>query len=395
MDQGEIRAGLTAEIRVWDAGVRVFHWLLAGAVLGAAYTGFFEKRLALGFHLMLGIGVVALLGFRLVWGFLGGTFARFASFLYPPRVVARHVRGLGEPKPERHLGHNPLGALMVFALLAVLAAIAASGTVALGGVLKQGPLAAFTSYATGRTVLLIHGGLAILLVVMVLAHLGGVVFESRRHGENLARAMVTGRKRLLPSEEAGLDRVSHDGTPGLAHWRAPARARPFAAAAILGVGFLVGAAGVMRLAARPGFGVPPAHVDKTYAADCSSCHMAYPPELLPASSWAAIMADLTNHFGEDASLGRRDTAAIAAYLKANAAGRWDTLPAHLFRVVDPAKPMMISATPAWRRIHRHIPAAVFKARAVGSPAHCSACHADAASGRFAPQNIHIPERAMP
>ncbi len=379
MDQGGTNAGLVAEIRVWDAGVRAFHWLLAGAVLGAAYTGFFEKRLALGLHLILGIAVLLLLGFRLVWGFLGGTYARFSSFLHPPEVVAEHVRALRDPEPARHLGHNPLGALMVWALLAVLAAIAASGAIALGGMLKQGPFALFLAYSTGRFLLHLHLALAILLVAMVLAHLGGVVFESRRHGESLVRAMLTGRKPALPPAEAA----------------PPARARPFAAAAILGLGFLAGAAGVARLAARPGLGVPPARLDKTYAADCSGCHMAYPPELLPAPSWAAIMANLSNHFGEDASLGRSDTAAIAAYLQANSAGRWDTLPAHLFRVVDPARPGTISATPAWKRIHRRIPAATFRAQLVGSPANCAACHADAASGGFAPQRIHIPEAAKP
>jgi cytochrome b len=378
MDQGAMTTGLAGEVRVWDVGVRAFHWLLAGAVLGAAYTGAFEKRLALRVHLVLGVSVVLLLGFRLVWGFLGGTYARFTSFLPRPQAVLEHVRGLRDPEPERHLGHNPLGALMVFGLICMLAAIAATGAAALGGMLKQGPFAAFLSYTAGHWLLRAHAALALLLVAMVLAHLGGVVFESRRHGENLARAMVTGRKRAFPPA---------DGAP-------PARARPLTTAAILAVGFLVGAAGVEHFAARPGFGVPPVTLNKTYVADCSGCHMAYAPELLPASSWTAIMADLANHFGEDASLGARATAAITAYLRANAAEHWDTLPAHLFRVVDPAKPGMISATPGWRRMHRRIPHSVFGAQPVGSPANCGACHADATSGRFAPQKIHIPEAAI-
>ena len=258
MDQGATTTGLAGEVRVWDVGVRAFHWLLAGAVLGAAYTGAFEKRLALRVHLVLGVSVVLLLGFRLVWGFFGGTYARFGNFFPRRQALLDHVRGLRDPQPERHLGHNPLGALMVFGLICMLAVIAATGAGALGGMLKQGPFASFLSYTGGHWLLRAHAALALILVAMVLAHLGGVVFESRRHGENLARAMVTGRKRVYPPAESA----------------PPAQARPLAASAILVVGFLVGAAGVEHLAARPGFGVPPTKLDKTYSADCSGCHMA-------------------------------------------------------------------------------------------------------------------------
>ena len=374
MDQGASPARVTLDTPVWDRGVRAFHWLLAAAVAGGAYTGFFDKRLALRLHLILGVAVMVLVAFRLVWGFLGGSYARFASFVPSPRALIEHLRRLGDPHPARHLGHNPLGALMVLGLLCVLAAIAATGTVALGGFLKQGPLAPFTSFATGQLLLQVHKALAILLVAMVVAHLAGVAFESWRQHENLVGAMLTGRKRVLPPAEQA----------------APVRPHPRAAAAVLAATVAAGGAGVALLAARPGLGVPPARLDPTYVADCGACHMAYPPELLPAPSWSAIMADLSHHFGEDASLGPRDTAAIAAWLRANAATRWDTLPAHLFRTVDPAKPTLITATPAWRRLHRAIPAAVFRQQPVVSAANCGACHRDAASGRFAPQQIVLP-----
>jgi len=373
------RTGRAGSVRVWDAAVRGFHWLLAGSVLGAAYTGFFMKRLALQTHLLLGIAVALLVLFRLVWGLCGPTYARFASFAHPPRALGAHLRALAAGRGDRHLGHNPLGALMVFALLLVLAALVFTGAGALGGVLKQGPLAAFMSYAAGRGVLLVHGGLTILLLAMIALHLGGVAFESRRSGENLVRAMVTGDKPVLPA----------------AHRAAPARPRPVLAAAALAAGGLLGGAMVAALSALPARGMPPARLDRHYVNNCDSCHMAYPPSLASAATWRGIMTNLTHHFGEDASLGRRATARITAYLTANSTGHWDSLPAHLLRAANPADPLRITATAGWRRMHRHIAVAVFRAKAVRSRAACSACHADAKTGRFAPQNIHIPQTAMP
>ncbi|MDA8049814.1 MAG: cytochrome b/b6 domain-containing protein [Rhodospirillales bacterium] len=385
MEGDTVEVGQAQEVKVWDPALRLFHWLLAGSVFGAALTGFLERRLQLGLHLAFGTSIGALLLFRLIWGFFGPTYARFASFLHPPGAVIEHLRELRHPRPVQHLGHNPLGALMVFGLFTVLAALVGTGLVVLGGMLAEGPVASFTSYAVGRPLLFVHGGLAVLLVLMIAGHLGGVAFESRR-GEHLVRAMISGAKRVGPRTR----------------WAQPAQARPFAAAAVLVAGLFVSAAGIAALSALPDPRVPPVpasrktHAAKAYARECSACHMAYPPELLPARSWAAIMGGLSHHFGEDASLGsRRETAAISAYLIANAAAHWDTLPAHLFRVVDPAQPLLISATPAWRRLHRHIPPAVFHSKAVGSPAACDACHRDAATGLFAPQNIHIPKKAMP
>jgi hypothetical protein len=103
----------------------------------------------------------------------------------------------------------PLARPMVFALLGVLALIVVTGVVALGGVLKQGPMGSFISFAVGDLMLGLHNFLSGLLVVMVVAHLTGVLFESRREGENLALAMINGRKRREPGTVVG-DAVAGD-----------------------------------------------------------------------------------------------------------------------------------------------------------------------------------------
>ncbi len=359
-------------LRVWGAGIRLFHWVLVAAVAGAALTGFVLGRTVLAWHLVAGVAVAVAVLWRIVWGVLGPTYARFAGFAHPPAEVLAHLR-----THRRHVGHNPLGALMVFALLLVLAAIVLTGTLALGGLLKQGPLRAFLSYAGGRQALGIHNALAILLLAMIGAHLAGVALESWRGRENLVRAMLTGDKPALPPFAS---------VP-------PAVARPRTALVVtLAIAGVV-AAGIAGLALLPGRGVPPAIQDAMFAEQCGACHLAFPPSLAPRSTWDAILADLRHHFGADASLSADQASHIRAWLDANAAEHWDTLPSHLLRVPAADGSRRITDTPGWRRMHRHIPHAVFTGTDGTRRSDCATCHADAATGRFAPQRITVPNDA--
>jgi cytochrome b len=366
-------SGAADTVRVWDLAVRLFHWLLVAGVAAAALTGFLGPRTWLRLHLIVGSLIAALLGFRLVWGFLGGSYARFRNFVFSPRATLRHLRALTTGPVPRYLGHNPAGAPMIFAFLAVLAAITASGVVALGSAEKQGPLRAFVGFDAAWWWLGCHQTLAIMLVAMVVAHVGGVWVEGQRTSENLLRPMFTGRK--------------HAGGIAAA---APVSAKPALAAVIVAGGIAAGSAGIALLASLPARGVPPATLDATYALQCGACHLAYPPSLAPAATWRGILADLRHHFGADASLSPDQVAHISAYLAANSAEHWDTLPAHELRRTDPAEPLRITATPFWRRMHSGISAATFASPRVVRKSACDACHRDAASGRFAPQAIDVP-----
>ena len=366
-------------VRVWDSGVRAFHWMLVAAVSVAALTGFVLGRTTLAWHLAAGVAVIVAALWRVIWGMLGPTYARFASFAHRPATVLAHLHELSARSRHRHLGHNPLGAMMVFAFIAVLTAITLTGTLALGGLLKQGPLRAVLSYAAGRQWLGVHNVLAILLLVMIGAHLAGVAFESWRGQENLVAAMLTGDKSLQP----------------LAETVPSARARPRMALAITLGALAAGAVAIAALAELPGRGVPPAALDPMFEEQCGACHLAFPPSLAPISTWNGIMADLQHHFGVDATLSAEQVAHLRAWLDANSAEHWDTLPSHLLRVPAADGSLRITDTPGWRRMHRHIPAAAFAAKPVYRRSNCAACHADAATGRFAPQRIAVPDVAVP
>lgn len=369
----------TVPVRVWDMFLRVFHWSLVAAVATAAVTGFLAGATWIDVHVWAGTVVAGLVAARLAWGVLGSAEARFTGFIVGPRAVVAHVRALGAGTAGRHLGHNPLGALMVLALLATATALAATGAIAYGGVLKAGPAAALTSFATGHAALEVHELLAFTLLGLVGLHLGGVAFESRRSRENLALAMLTGDKPARAGDHA-----------------APARsARPLAAAALsLGV-IGAGAAGLAVMASRPPPGVPAAALDPVYASECAACHVAYHPSLLPAASWDALLDGLDSHFGEDAGLEAATLAGLRGWVLANAAEAYDTKAANRLRTVDPAAPFTITATRFWRRTHAAIPDPVFAAPAVVARGNCEACHADARAGRFYPGNILVPMEARP
>lgn len=372
-----IADGTSSSIKIWDLPTRLFHWLLVAAVAVAGLTGWLLPLNWLNLHLVAGALIAMLVVLRLVWGFTGSAYSRFASFDVRPGAVLAHVRDFRAAQAQREAGHNPLGALMVVALLAMLIAIVVSGTLVLGGAFKQGPFKSLVSFATGWQLRELHELAAYGLLALIAAHIGGVIFESRRTRENLAAAMVSGRKR-----------------GGFAHPLREAAARPALALAVGAVLVGAGAASAYALSARQPAGVPAMTANAAWAKECAACHIAFHPSLLPADSWARMMDDLANHFGEDASLDDAATAEIKDFLTANAAEHWDTLPANRLRRLNPEKPLEITATPFWTRMHDEIDDAIFKAKPVGAKQNCAACHGDAATGMFAPQAIRIPKETI-
>ena len=135
-------------MRVWDLPTRVFHWLLALAVIGLVISGKVGGN-ALVWHMRLGLLVFALLCFRLVWGLVGGRWSRFASFVHAPATVLRYLRGGTRPGEHLDVGHNPLGAGSVLALLGVLLAHVATGMLAADEISTTGPLNKYVANATG------------------------------------------------------------------------------------------------------------------------------------------------------------------------------------------------------------------------------------------------------
>lgn len=193
-------------VRIWDLPTRLFHWLLAVSVIGLIVTAKVGGD-AMNWHFRLGYVVFALLLFRLVWGFVGGRWSRFASFFPTPARLGRYLRG--QARPEDHAGHNPLGAFSVLAMLLVLAAQVGTGLFSDDDIAFAGPLTGLVAGSTVRAASSYHKDVGQLLVIgLVALHLLAIAFYFFAKRKNLVRPMVTGDKTRA---EAGGVTAATDG----------------------------------------------------------------------------------------------------------------------------------------------------------------------------------------
>jgi cytochrome b len=191
-------------VRVWDLPTRLFHWALVACIVGLVVTGYTGGG-AMYWHARLGYAVLALLLFRIVWGFIGGRWSRFVSFLYSPRSVVAYLRGKSDPNKPR-AGHNPLGAFSVYAMLFVLLAQVGTGLVSDDEISFTGPLNSFVTAAQGLAATWFHkeiGQWAI--AALVLMHIAAIVFYLVRKKQNLVKPMVDGDKTMDAEVPASRD----------------------------------------------------------------------------------------------------------------------------------------------------------------------------------------------
>lgn len=168
-----------AQVLVWDAPVRVFHWLMVLSFAGAYLTAESERWRLI--HVTLGYSMGGLVAFRIVWGLIGTRYARFSNFVSGFSAVKRYVQSLMAGRPEHHVGHNPAGAVAIVLLLLSSIAIVATGW----GVYND---------KGGKVIEELHELSSNFMLLIVIIHIAGVVVSSWLHRENLIRAMVTGKK---------------------------------------------------------------------------------------------------------------------------------------------------------------------------------------------------------
>jgi len=192
-------------VRVWDLPTRLFHWVLALAVVGSVVTAKIGGN-ATAWHFRLGYLVLGLLLFRIVWGVVGGHWSRFATFVRGPGTVLRYLRGQARPDEHLDVGHNPLGAGSVIALLTILAVQVSTGLIADDEIASVGPLNRFVDTATGLAATAWHktGGQWIIVGLVVL-HIAAIVFYKVRHDKDLVGPMLRGDKQLAEDAPASAD----------------------------------------------------------------------------------------------------------------------------------------------------------------------------------------------
>lgn len=188
----EMRSSEARRLVIWDLPTRLFHWSLALLVLAAIVTSEDDRDL----HALIGYAVLALVAFRIVWGFVGSQTARFTSFIHGPKAVIAYARGLFSREAEFHLGHNPLGGLVIVAMLGLLLVQGSLGLFSNDDILFEGPLAHLVSGSMQEEATDLHESIGNLIMFVVGIHIAAAFFYLVFKRTDLISPMFTGRRKV-------------------------------------------------------------------------------------------------------------------------------------------------------------------------------------------------------
>lgn len=366
------------KILVWDLPTRLFHWLLALSFVVAWLTSDSDRWLDV--HVLAGYLMSGLIAFRLVWGIAGSRYAKFRAFAFKPGEALAYLRDVLRRDARRYIGHNPAGSWAIYLLLVLGFLAAASGLVVLGGEEQHGPLAGLVGFATGEQFKELHEVMAWLMLAVVGLHLAGVAVESWLHRENLPRAMVTGFKEGQAGE-------------GISSGRKITGVMLLAVAIASAAWYLKGYIGATESDPYLPFAGKQLPDNAVWRAECSSCHLAYHPTLLPARSWERMLREQDKHFGEALGLDEPATQEILAFLTKYSADTRMTETAYKIGKSIPSNvaPLRITESDYWKKKHDEIPDKIWRSKKVGAKSNCGACHRDAESGTFEDAAMRIPQ----
>ena len=194
-------------VLVWDLPTRIFHWIFAASVIGALACALIGGD-AMSWHMRFGYTALTLAAFRLLWGFVGPRYARFASFPPRPFVAFRYLR---DGARQAFTGHNPAGALSVYAILGSVSLQAVTGLFANDDVLWSGPLSALVSNKIVVLATQLHQLNGNLIYLLVLLHLGAIAFHGLVRHEPLIKAMIHGKRERSASQASTCEPDARDG----------------------------------------------------------------------------------------------------------------------------------------------------------------------------------------
>jgi len=374
------------EINVWDLQTRIFHWSLAVFLLCTFFTAdmprifgmkTLDKDAWLSFHIGTGVAAGLLLAFRIFWGVFGPYYSKFSSLHLSPKDLFSYLDSVRKNAKTSYTGHNPGASwnvlcAILFGMLAVV-----SGIVVFGIDERRGVLGFLygTYYPYADSMKLLHLGVSYILLAIIVGHVAGVLIETTRHRSGIILAMFTGKK---PSDET--ERPLSTGVP-LAVISFAWLASPF-----LALIFFTTTLGTNQPTTLT--------IPSTYRKECGSCHMAFPPNALPAKSWQIMMAGLQDHFGDDASIEEPARKEIEDFLVTNSADTSNEEASIKFirSIGKDNPPMRITEIRYWKEKHQSVQQAVYRRETIKSRINCVACHKWAEYGSFEDSDIKIPRK---
>ena len=196
------QASAPVKVRVWDAPVRLFHWLLL-ALVGFSWWSGEQGNEWMEYHQWSGCAILTLVLFRIAWGFVGSDTARFADFFRGPRISYAYFRSVLQRRPRAYLGHNPLGGWMIVSLLLVLLVQAITGLFGNDDDAYEAPLSHWLSHSTSSLITTLHAYNFDLLLGLVGLHVAAVFAHQLLRRDDMIKAMFTGVKTSISGATAG------------------------------------------------------------------------------------------------------------------------------------------------------------------------------------------------
>jgi len=366
------------KVYVWTVPTRIFHALLVLFTLIAFITAEWDDFLTL--HAAFGAAIGVLVIYRVVWGIMGPKYSRFSDFNLTIAALKEYLFSLMNPK-NKYVGHNPAASYAMVGIIVVMLLLVITGLLTYGVQENRG-IFAFLHNSFFRKMEIfeeVHEFLGTILWLLIGAHVGGVLFDRLLHAREGTLTSIFDGHKNMEGESAKLNLAQK-------------------AAAIIGIGLslfvlvyaLSGQGNIVTASYHQAVDYKKEH--PLFFNECGACHTLYPPSLLPKRSWKLMMADLENHFGDDASLAQPAQQSILAYLLKNSA-ETSTSEASLKIVQSMPNQDMIAVTqtPFWKKTHRDIDHAYFESSKIKSRANCKACHSDVEQGLLEDSSIRVPK----
>jgi cytochrome b len=365
-------------VYVWSVPTRIFHWLLVAFILVAFISA--DEDSWLSWHVAFGASAGVLVLYRILWGFVGPRYSRFSDLDIGIAPLKSYLFSLFNPK-KTYVGHNPAAAMAMIGILVVVVLLVCTGLLTYGIQENRG-IFAFLHHSFFKDMELfeeLHEALGTLLYLLIGAHVGGVLFDRLLHARDGTLGSIVNGWKNLEGENTALNL-----------WQK--------GIALIGIGAAIATLiYIFSVSDNPITRPYHAAIDyqkehPLFVNECASCHILYPPALLGESSWRRMMAELENHFGDDASLDPKDTASILDYLVANAAEHSTSeASVKILQSMPNQDIIAITQTPFWKRTHHEIDPQVFKRSAIKSKANCKACHGNFERGLIEDSDIAIPD----
>ena len=368
-------------VYVWPLCTRIIHWIIAISFTAAFVTSFTEQYLH--YHVAFGWIFGVMLGYRILWGFVGPRYATFNTFKFS-------LRGLVWYFQEKIInrwrkippGHNPASSWYTVLVLVFGSVIVITGLLLYGVQEGKGIFAFLNARHCGSMFLLcdIHTYISYFLAGWAVIHITGVLIEQFYHKTGMVFAMLTGYKKS-EGEDTDISRFSLIASYG------------FIILSVMAFYYIVSTYdNLFTRSSYPLVDYKKEH--QAYATDCGDCHKAYPPFILPRRSWERIMDNLEDHFGEkitDQNISVSAQNSIREYLYAHSAEHSSReIAVKVLASVGDRNPTSLSKVPYWREVHARIDPSIFARKSVKDRSNCAACHKDFEYGVIDDINIAIP-----